>query len=542
MNKQVAYGYDDGLLTHQPRVVYDTVASKSYNLYWDLNGNLQEISNCKSEIVRFHSWDEENRLRAVVGPNLVGLYGYDGNGNRVWKLTGKGNNTSLNGGNTSFEALIDNAVLYPNPYITITPQGYTKHYYLGQERISTILGEGGWDGAIDNQFDTREETILSHYWGHFEGQEPFGEIYNPKITNENLGGNTPTVLQYDCSPTQLLSLSLLWDSDIFKGCVNMFQSPSGNHERFFFTHNDHLGSASWITDEHGEPVQYIHYAPYGELLASQKATGSSYDERYKFTGKERDAESGYDNFGARYYYPPLGIWTRPDPLLDKYIFYTPYMYCEGNPIVLRDPDGRLPQAVVGAVIGAAICGGIAIYNNKSWSEVGSAALGGAVAGAITAVTAGLASGGLASAIKLGMIGGAIGSAAGNSTEQGVNMAIGNQKGFDVQELGVSFVWGYGLGAVEGAGQYFIKSGANQLKVGVNAKYQSSSYKKFIRKEVIMEEKAAGNAYSKKTINSKMTNRKNDLKDLDNYMIETTDKTIEKGVIPATSNIIEDELR
>ena len=58
----------------------------------------------------------------------------------------------------------------------------------------------------------------------------------------------------------------------------------------------------------------------------------------------------------------------------------------------------------------------------------------------------------------------------------------------------------------------------------------------------IKEKAAGNAYSKKTINSKMTNRINDLKDLDNYMIETTDKTIEKGVIPATSNIIEDELR
>ena len=33
VNKQVAYGYDDGFLTHQPRVVYDTVASESYNLY-----------------------------------------------------------------------------------------------------------------------------------------------------------------------------------------------------------------------------------------------------------------------------------------------------------------------------------------------------------------------------------------------------------------------------------------------------------------------------------------------------------------------------
>ncbi len=61
-------------------------------------------------------------------------------------------------------------------------------------------------------------------------------------------------------------------------------------------HGDHLGSVNWITDAFGDPVQYIHYAPYGELLANQQTTG--YDERYKFTEKERDAESGYDAFGA----------------------------------------------------------------------------------------------------------------------------------------------------------------------------------------------------------------------------------------------------
>ena len=32
--------------------------------------------------------------------------------------------------------------------------------------------------------------------------------------------------------------------------------------------------------------------PYGELWVNQR--NSTYDERYKFTGKERDAETGYD--------------------------------------------------------------------------------------------------------------------------------------------------------------------------------------------------------------------------------------------------------
>lgn len=44
-------------------------------------------------------------------------------------------------------------------------------------------------------------------------------------------------------------------------------------------------------------IQYIHYAPYGELIENQHI-GSWYDERYKFTGKERDWETGYDYFGA----------------------------------------------------------------------------------------------------------------------------------------------------------------------------------------------------------------------------------------------------
>lgn len=58
----------------------------------------------------------------------------------------------------------------------------------------------------------------------------------------------------------------------------------------YYTHNDHLGSASWITDIHGYPTQYLHYLPYGQLLANQMATG--YDERFKFTGKERDISHG----------------------------------------------------------------------------------------------------------------------------------------------------------------------------------------------------------------------------------------------------------
>ena len=101
---------------------------------------------------------------------------------------------------------------------------------------------------------------------------------------------------------------------------------------------DHIAAIGTKASEGGLPIQYIHYAPYGELIANQQTIG--YDERFKFTGKERDAETGYDYFGARFYDHRKGFWNSVDPLADKYPNVTPYLYCNGNPIMLVDPDGR----------------------------------------------------------------------------------------------------------------------------------------------------------------------------------------------------------
>ncbi len=64
------------------------------------------------------------------------------------------------------------------------------------------------------------------------------------------------------------------------------------------------------------------------------------DARYKFTGKERDAETGYDYIEQRYYWNSGSFWPRVDPLVDKYLNLSPYAYCHGNPLKYVDPDGR----------------------------------------------------------------------------------------------------------------------------------------------------------------------------------------------------------
>src|SRR5579864_3721829 len=89
--------------------------------------------------------------------------------------------------------------------------------------------------------------------------------------------------------------------------------------------------------------------------------------RYKFTGKERDTESGLDMFGARYYASSLGRFTIPDwaakPTAVPYAnFGNPqslnlYSYVNNNPTTTRDVDGHcfedgcvLEGAVGGAVV------------------------------------------------------------------------------------------------------------------------------------------------------------------------------------------------
>ena len=58
-------------------------------------------------------------------------------------------------------------------------------------------------------------------------------------------------------------------------------------------------------------------------------------------GKERDNESTYDYFGARYYDSRVANWTTTDPLFEKRIGWNPYNYVLRNPMILIDPDGRI---------------------------------------------------------------------------------------------------------------------------------------------------------------------------------------------------------
>jgi len=99
------------------------------------------------------------------------------------------------------------------------------------------------------------------------------------------------------------------------------------------------------------------YLPYGQEWNPPSGSGPVSPNHYKFTGKERDAESGLDYFGARYYSSGLGRFQSEDPReivfergSIKFLEYLAdpqnwnrYAYALNNPLGITDFDGREPN-------------------------------------------------------------------------------------------------------------------------------------------------------------------------------------------------------
>jgi RHS repeat-associated protein len=107
-----------------------------------------------------------------------------------------------------------------------------------------------------------------------------------------------------------------------------------------FQLENHLGSSLMELDHAGSVITYEEYYPFGATSFHAADSASEVSRKqYRYTGRERDEETGLYYHGARYFAPWLGRWTARDPagLIDG---PNAYSYARNNPRNLADPGGR----------------------------------------------------------------------------------------------------------------------------------------------------------------------------------------------------------
>jgi RHS repeat-associated protein len=168
-------------------------------------------------------------------------------------------------------------------------------------------------------------------------------------------------LRYAFEQVQARMLMQVWRRAVVVALAGALAPASlaVNTGRVEYYHRDALGNVRVVTDENGQVLERHDYLPFGEECTTGACAanpGVARGQPRRFTGKERDPESGLDYFGARYYAQHVGRFTTVDPvvtwranLLDPQR-WNRYGYGRNNPLRYVDPDGR---DVIDYVSGAA---------------------------------------------------------------------------------------------------------------------------------------------------------------------------------------------
>ena len=240
-------------------------------------------------------------------------------------------------------SVLNEATIYPSAYMVVSDKGYTKHNYAGTDRIAARIGGGGLDATekfigLDEELHGTAELLLEQSRLQTEERELPNSDIGCVTSNGADSGKLTTWID---DVTGRANVTVEIDNWSMREAMEkrMKDDANGEEPEIYFYHSDHLGSASWITDGDGTAIQHLQYLPYGERYVDQRVSG--YHERFTFTGKERDEETGYGYFGARYMdHDLMTMWLNVDPMTDKYPSISPYAYCAWNPVRLVDPDGR----------------------------------------------------------------------------------------------------------------------------------------------------------------------------------------------------------
>ncbi len=109
-----------------------------------------------------------------------------------------------------------------------------------------------------------------------------------------------------------------------------------------FQLGNHLGSACLELDGAAQMISYEEYYPYGSSSYQAMRSQTETSKQYRYTGMERDEETGLNYHGDRYYASWLMRWISVDPEAARNLPWSPFCYAFANPTRFNDPSGRDP--------------------------------------------------------------------------------------------------------------------------------------------------------------------------------------------------------
>lgn len=240
---------------------------------------------------------------------------------------------------------------------TTNTYNYTHHPQHGFMEAMPHLEDIGWNfkeeiiKTIRQRVNPGNGTPETTYY-QYDGQ---GQRIRKITENFAAANNSPTkkeeriyIAGYELykKPTgagvlERISLSLLDEGHRFVIVETRNDVDDGTEKHLvrYQLHN-HLGSAALELDEAAALISYEEYHPFGtSAYQAKNATIRSAAKRYRYTGMERDEESGLEYHAARYYLPWLGRWCSADPLIMSNAFGSINM--NANRFKRYDTDNRI---------------------------------------------------------------------------------------------------------------------------------------------------------------------------------------------------------
>jgi RHS repeat-associated protein len=300
-------GDGQAIRNYTEQYVYDAVGNFEKLIHQAANGSWTR-AYAYNEASLIEPSQRSNRLSSTTVGARTEPYSYDAHGNMTAMphLAVMGWNYKDELGATARQVVND----APPP--NLVPETTFYVYDASGERVRKVT---------ERQNGSRKHERI--YLGGFEIYREFeGDGKAVKLERETLH------VMDDKQRIALVETKTFSDSDD--------ESPA---QLIRFQFGNHLGSASLELDDKGGVISYEEYYPYGSSAYQAVDKGvKAAGKRYRYTGKERDSETGLYYHGSRYYLPWLGRWISSDRIgIEDGLNL--YAYVHLNPIRLNDPSG-----------------------------------------------------------------------------------------------------------------------------------------------------------------------------------------------------------